>query len=150
MRRNGRNGIGGSRERRLLLLAVLATGLVAFAPASAIAAPGQSSVSLSAYSVDFGSCPIGGHCSASITYTNVSGGNLDVAGAGYVTFTGAFGAIGSECSGTTATGLLAGGSCTFLLDFAPTKRGKQVGKMCLSFLDMHPSTICIKLSGEGT
>ena len=142
--------MSGNMKGRLALLAVLlATGLVAFAPASIVAAPGQSSIRFDRYSVEFGGCPSGGHCSASITYTNVSGGNVDVAGAGYVTFTGAFGATGSECSGTTATGLAAGGSCTFHLDFAPTTAGKDVGKMCLSFLNMHPATICIKLSGEG-
>jgi hypothetical protein len=124
--------------------------LVALAPASASGAPGQSFLTFSTYSIDFGPCPSGSNCSASITFTNVSGVDLDVAGAGYVTFTGFFGAIGSECFGTTATGLAPGGACTFLLDFAPPARGRYLGKMCLSFLQMLPSTICIKLTGTGT
>jgi hypothetical protein len=151
LRRMKQHRISGIRERVLLLFAVaLMCVLVALAPASATAAPGQSSLTFSTYSIDFGACPSGNHCSASITFTNISGGDLDVAGAGYITFTGSFGAIGSECSGTTATGLASGGSCTFNLDFAPTARGRYIGKMCLSFFDIHPSTICIKLSGTGT
>ncbi len=151
LRRTKHHSINGIQGRLLLLVSVvLMFVLVALAPASSSAARGQSFLTFSTYSLDFGACPSGGHCSASITFTNVSGGNLDVAGAGYVTFTGFFGAVGSECSGTTATGLAPGGSCTFLLDFAPTVPGRYTGKMCVSFIDTHPSMICIKLSGTGT
>jgi hypothetical protein len=127
--------------------AILVTLLSFASPASP--ANGRSFVSFSTTRVDFGDCASGNFCSASVTYTNVSGQNLDVAGAGYVSFSGPFGPTGSECVQTTPTGLLPGGSCTFFIDFAPPAPGKYTGRMCLSFLNTHPSTVCIKLLGVG-
>lgn len=136
--------------RKLMTWPAVALAAISVSAPAGEAQPGQSYVSFSSYKVDFGSCPVGGSCYATLTYTNVSGSTLAEDAISFPKPSN-FGPSDENCTDfVSGVGLAPGSSCTDTLVFAPAQAGVYNGRICFNFPDQAPDRVCVHLTGTGT
>jgi len=116
-----------------------------FAPGAAYALP---DLSASTTSVDFGSVPLGGTATRTVTFSNTTSStitNVQMAGGGLSTQTGDFG-NSQSCQGRTLT---PGQSCAVFYEFAPKALGARITPNTFT-LNGAPKTITLTGSGVDT